>query len=94
MKLLLSGLLAVVLVLAPGCCTERDSTSGVSVESYKEALTQIRGNIATIRSDVAEITYHPVTKEANLQLLDATISLCDDTLAGKAAGTAATGSSQ
>jgi hypothetical protein len=91
MKLLLSGLLAAVLM---GCCTERDSTSGVSIASYKEAVTQIRGNIATIRSDVAEITYHPVTKEAHLQLLDATISLCDDTLAGKVVGVAVVGSDQ
>jgi len=98
MKSMLRGLVMVALMISPvGCCTARDEQTGVSVDSYKAAITKVRSNIAEIRSDVATVTYEPAIKAADLQLIDATIALCDDTLAGKTAGaepTAPTGSGQ
>jgi hypothetical protein len=91
MKYLIQSLLVTVLVFAPGCCTTRDAATGVSTDSYREAISRIRTNIAEIRSDVAMVDYTPEIKEADLQLIDATITLCDDTLAGKNAGAETSG---
>lgn len=88
------SILLALTLLVGGCCTERNAVTGVSVESYVEAITKIRGNIAAIRTDVDAVTYNEDIKKADLQLIDATLSLCDDTLAGKDAGTASTGSGQ
>jgi hypothetical protein len=91
MKYLIQSLLVTALVFAPGCCTSRDPATGVSTDSYREALTRIRSNIAEIRSDVVLVDYNQDIKEADLQLIDATITLCDDTLAGKNAGAETSG---
>lgn len=87
-------LLAALLVNTSGCalfCSPRDPNTGVSVASYREALEKIRANVVEIKSDIEDVTYDPVIKEADLQLMDATITLCDDTLAGKNAGSAEAG---
>lgn len=86
-----SILLALVLVVSGCCGHERNTTTSVSVESYVEAITKIRGNIAAIRTDVDAVTYNEDIKKADLQLIDATISLCDDTLSGKNAGAETSG---
>lgn len=82
-------ILIVALLVTPACCPPtRNTETGVSVTSYTEALTKIRDNVAAIRTDVAAIDYNKDLKEADLQLIDATITLCNDTLAGKNAGAA------
>jgi hypothetical protein len=94
MKSLTRFLLVAALVLAPGCCTTRNADTGVSVESYVEGITKVRANIAEIRSDLIAADYDATIKEADVQLIDATITLCDDMLAGKNAGTAPAESGQ
>jgi hypothetical protein len=90
-------LLALVLglaLLAPGCCSTRDTETGVSVDSYKQAITKIKSNLtesirpalATALDEVGQEGKKPYIdayKEGKLTLIDATVQLCDDTLTGK-----------
>jgi hypothetical protein len=94
MKFLFRGLFVAVLVVTPACCTERDAATGVSVTSYRESIAQIRSNVLEIRVDLEAVAYDAEIKKADLQLIDATVSLCTDTLDGKNAGVATTGSGQ
>jgi hypothetical protein len=82
MKRFSSFVLSITLIVG-GCCVERNPDTGVSVTSYVETITKIRSNIAAIRTDVSAVTYDEDIKEADLQLIDATMTLCDDALAGK-----------
>lgn len=80
-------LVTLVLALAlAGCCTTRNPDTGVSVDSYVAALKKVSSNVAEIRSDIATLDYDPELKKAHMQVMDATVTLCDDTLAGKNAG--------
>jgi len=94
MKFLFRGLLAAILVVTPACCAERDSVTGVSVTSYRESIAQIRSNVLEIRADLDAVAYDAEVKKADLQLIDATVALCTDTLDGKNAGVAPTESGQ
>lgn len=69
-----------------GCCTTRDAATGVSVESYRSAITQLKTNLVEVRKDISDVDYDADIKKAHLQLIDASVALCDDTLVGKNAG--------
>lgn len=96
---LFQSIVLVGVLLAPGCCSTRDAETSVSTDDYKAALNRVRTNLVdNIRPSVAEImsadtTHLPEWKEAKLDLIDDTVTLIDDTLAGKNAGTA-TGAGQ
>lgn len=91
------GLAALVaaLLLFPGCHSAETCThpeTGVSIASYVEALSKVKSNLGTIREgyaesmDKAKPPYVPELKEARLGLVDATVTLCDDTLTGAKKG--------
>ena len=82
--------LALTLVaLTGGCCTTRDGDTQVSAESYKAALTKVQSNLKDrIRPALADLldkdtTHGDAWKSAKLGLIDDTLTLCSDTLAGK-----------
>lgn len=74
---------------SPAACTHPDT--GVSIESYVEALDKVKENLGKIDKGYAEAldrakpAYVPELKEARLGLVSATITLCDDALLGSKA---------
>jgi len=85
-----------VLLLPIGCCGV-DSTTGVSIDDYKSAITRMRDNLQDhIRPAVAAVMSSDTThsnewKKAKLELIDDSIVLANDTLAGKNAGSSGGG---
>ncbi len=87
MKRFLSASLLAVALLAPGCCTTRNTETKVSIESYDNALKQIRKNLTeSVRPGYAEALQRsdllPATFAAKLGVVDDTIALIDGTLTG------------
>lgn len=91
MKLFRTAVLVGLLVMPVGCCAV-DPATGVSIDEYKAAITRIRDNLQTnIRPAVAAVmsadaTHSKEWKEAKLGLIDDTVVLANDVLAGKNAG--------
>ena len=93
MKRLVGAAAITLALLAVGCCGTRDPSTGVSVESYKKAVTQIHDNLKTVvkpamEAALAESKKSDKWKEAQLGVVIDSITLCEDTLAGKNAGVA------
>lgn len=86
MRTVLSAMALLALMLLPACtCTHPDT--GVSIESYVEALEKVKDNLGTIRTGYAEAMdrgepYVPELREARLGFVDATSTLCEDALVG------------
>jgi len=85
-RLFTASVLALVLVLPAGCCTARNTETGVSVESYDAALGRIRVNLLEVRAGYSEALTRsdllPATFPAKLGLIDDTVRLIDGTLSG------------
>lgn len=91
MKRFLQVCIMAVVLAAPGCCSTRDTESGVSTDDYKAAIEQIKSNLSnnikpTVSDLMAESARPDEWKTAKLELIDDTITLCEDVLAGKNAG--------
>ena len=89
MKKLITSAILVVLLVAPGCCTNRNPETQVSIDSYVAALERVKINLTDdIRPGYAEALAAsgllPELIEARLGLLDDTLTLIDDTLTGAA----------
>lgn len=70
-----------------GCCVPRDAETGVSIESYRQALTQINRNMTDgIRPAYAEALeragYVPEYTQAKLEEFDVTAALARSTATG------------
>lgn len=96
-RLLQSVLLVTCLTACPS--TERHPETFVSVESYHAAIAQIRSNLVlqvkpTMVTALGESTKSVEWKTSQLDVVDDTITLCDDVLKGAKAGTATTESGQ
>lgn len=89
MKKLISGALLVVLLAAPGCCTNRNPDTQVSIDSYVSTLERVRTNLKDdVRPGYEEALLSsgviPELVEARLGLVDDTLLLIDDALTGAA----------
>lgn len=92
MKLLTRAAVVAAILLTPACCATRDAESGVSTDEYKAAVARIVSNLEIhIRPAFTDALGNDAThsdewKEAKIGLLDDTITLGKDVLAGKDAG--------
>jgi outer membrane murein-binding lipoprotein Lpp len=91
MKRFMQGAIVAIVLFTSGCCTTRDKVNSVSVDDYRAAIEQIKSNLETnIKPAVVEVMAtsdkSDEWKQAKLELIDDTITLATDTLAGKNAG--------
>jgi len=96
-NLLRSAIIVTIVLFAPGCAST--DSYGVSHENYRAAIEQIRSNLADhIKPTVQEVfaggEMSQIRRNATMDLMSDTLTLCDDTLAGKNAGAAAVASGQ
>ncbi len=91
-KLVVMSALIVALVALSGCCTTRNPDTGVSVESYVQTLEKIKSNLEddlkpSMEELLAADTAHiEPWKQAKRDLMNDTITLCNDALLGDEAG--------
>lgn len=90
MKKLLSVALLALALVAPGCACGRNSETGVSIESYVQALEKVKSNIeADILPGYTEALERgdlvPELKKARLGVVQDTLTLIDTTLKGEVA---------
>jgi hypothetical protein len=93
--------LGLALLFSSGCCTQRNTETAVSVDSYVEVLQKVKSNLVGkdgkggIRATLDEALGNPeagspdaAVKDSSLNLVDDTVDLIDGTLEGKNAGAA------
>lgn len=91
-KLIGVMVLVVALIALSGCCSTRNAETGVSVDSYVAALEKVKSNLEDDLKPAMEELLDKDTahiepwKESKRNLLDDTITLCDDALQGDKAG--------